>query len=51
MVNHLGAVCIGIKRAMLTAVPDLPTGFISHIALIIIECFRNKMLRFQIKLL
>lgn len=51
MVHHLGAVRIGVKCAMLTAVPDQSAAFVSYISPISIEYFRYEGLRSQITLL
>lgn len=48
MVDDLGAVRIGVKRALPAAVPHQAAGFISDITLIIVEYFGNKRLRLQI---
>jgi len=48
MVDNLGAIRIGIKRALAAAVPYQTVGFISYIALVAVEYFGNKRLRLQI---
>ena len=47
MVDDLGAVRIGVKGALLAAVPYQTAGFIYYLALVIVEYFRNEGLRLQ----
>ena len=49
MIDDLGAVRIGVKRALLAAVPHQAAGFISYITFITVEYFWNKRLRLQIR--